>query len=119
MLNDTYTLGVAPDNLVHAKRFADAGKSVFAVAGLAANAARTLTVAHQPGKSGRVRSNLRLDETDVDPGSVTGATAVSSLYIVLDRASFKSEASAQSMRIRLKTLVDDSTFWAKFLNQEV
>jgi hypothetical protein len=119
MLNDTLTLGVTTTLLAFVKRFADVNKSVFAVVGLAANAARTLTISHQPASSGRVRTMVRLDETDVDPGSSSGATGMSSTYVVFDRAPFKSAADMQAMRARLKTLVDDTALWDKLLNQEV
>jgi hypothetical protein len=62
---------------------------------------------------------IDLTRVDVNPGSAAGATEQSRLYVVLDRSSFLSEAECQLDRIRLKTLVDDSTFWAALCNREV
>lgn len=62
---------------------------------------------------------ISLDEVDVDPGSSQGATKTSRLYVVLQRPSTKSAADCKAMFARLKTLVDDTAFQDKFLNQEV
>lgn len=119
MLNDTLALGLSGTLLTFTKRFPDAQKSVFSVVGLSPNAARTLTVSHQPAGNGDVRSMISLDETDVDPGSSTGATKQTRLYLVLQRPSTKSAADCKAIFTRLKTLVDDTGFQDKFLNQEV
>lgn len=119
MFADSITLGASPNNLVFAKRFADQNLSRYSVAGLAATAARTLSVSHQPSTAGRTRSMWDLSETDVDPASATGATQQSRLYIVLDRSSFKSAADVKAMFARLKTFVDSTPLQDQFLNQEV
>lgn len=119
MLADTYTLGTSGDALTFAKRFPDNNKSVFSVAGLPASMARTFTVSHQPTSSGRNRTLVRLDEVDAIPGDSQGRTSQSSLYIVLERSSFKSQTDCLAMFKRLKTLVDDQTFQSKILNLEV
>lgn len=119
MLNDSYTLGTTTAILVYTRQFADENKSVFSVAGLAANASRKTTVSHQPASTGRCRSMIDLSRVDVNPSSSAGATEQGRLYIVLDRPAFLSEAECQADRIRLKTLVDDAAFWTKFCNREV
>lgn len=119
MLQDSYTLGVTPNNLTFVKRFPDANKSQFSVSGLSANAARTLTVSHQPAANGDVRTMIDLSEVDVDPGSTSGATKTTRCYLVLQRPATKSAADVKSIFARLKTLVDDTAFQDKILNQEV
>lgn len=119
MLNDTIALGTSGTLLTFVKRFPDALKSLFSVVGLTSNAARTMTVSHQPAGDASVRSMISLDETDVDPSSSAGATKQTRLYLVLQRPSTKSATDCKAMFARLKTLVDDTAFQDKFLNQEV
>lgn len=119
MLLDTYTLGTGGTSLLFAKQFPDANNSRYSVAGLALNAARTLTVSHQTSSDGSVRTMVSLDETDVDPGSTSGQTKTSRVYLVIQRSSFKSAADVKATITRLKTLVDNTTFQDSLLNREV
>jgi hypothetical protein len=119
MLLNTYTLGTSGDQLVFDKQFDDKGASYFSVAGLTPSTKKTLTISHQPASNGSVRTLVDLTETFVNPSSVTGATADQRVFFVIQRPSFGTAAAIQSARVRLKTLVDDSAFWAKLLNQEV
>lgn len=119
MLADSYTLGAGGDALVYTKQYDAADKNQYSVAGLAANAARVFAVSHTVNNKRGRRSLVDFRETDVDPTSATGATQETRAYLVLDRASFKSATSMESMRIRMKTFVDSSTMWAAVLNGEV
>jgi hypothetical protein len=66
----------------YASRFADSGRSVFSVAGLASPVEKKLTISHEDGKSGEVRHLVRLDRTEVD---AYGVAATVSVYLVIVR----------------------------------
>lgn len=119
MLNNTYTLGTTTSELTFTKQFPDANKSQFSVTGLAPNAARTMLVSHETLSTGRVRTMVSLDETDVNPASPTGATAQSRVYLVIDRQPYKTAQAVKDSIRRLKTLVDDTAFQDALLNREV
>lgn len=119
MLSDTQILGITPNNLTFVKRFPDANKSQFAVAGLAANAARTLDVSHQQSSDGSVRSMISLNEVDVNPGSAVGKTDTTRVYIVIQRPATKSAGDVKAIFARLKTIVDSTAIQDQILNQEV
>jgi hypothetical protein len=118
MLNNTYTLGVTPDNLTYVKLYPDANKSRFSVTGLAPSLAKTLDISHQV--SGRnQRSMASVDWNVADPASTTGGTAQARAYFVVQRPDFMSETEAKKLISHLETLIKDGTFLSAFLNREV
>lgn len=118
MLNNTYTWGVAPNNLTFVKLYGDAGKAPFAVAGLTPATARTLTVSHQPASGGTTRSMIRFDRSDPVAGSTSGAFKRSSAYLVLAPSSEQSDAEKRYMLAHIAAALADATFVTAFLNGE-
>lgn len=119
MLNETYTLGVTPNNLVYTKLFADANNSAYSVSGLTPNTAREMSVKHETSGSGQVRTVIDLTEKDEIGVAPSTKVETSRVYLVIQRAPSKSAVSVKAALSRLKTLVDDTAFQDKLLNREV
>jgi len=118
MLNNTYTLTDGVTSLVYTKLFPDANRSLFAVAGLAANAAKTLSVQHQTAKKSS-RTLVSLDNVCVDPSSSTGATDTNRVYMVIQTPDFVTPAESALLVTRFVDLLAEVGFVDAVINHEV
>lgn len=73
---------VDTNTTVYALRAGDIDLSEFSVSGITLPSAKTLKIAHSDTKSGNVRTQVRLDRTEVDALLVPATLGV---YLVIDR----------------------------------
>jgi len=118
MLSNTYTVGAG----AYAWTFTGQGGSEthasYSVQGLAASAARTLSVQHQTQKNLSNRHLIDITATYPVPGTTVGATYKDRVYLVVQRSSLTSDADIKGHIATFLALAGTAGFQTAFLNKE-
>lgn len=119
MLSTSYTVGAGAYAWVFTKQFDTESKSLYSVQGLAASAARTLSVQHQTQKNKANRHLVDITATYAVPGTTTGATYEDRIYLVIQRSPLTSDADIKGQLATFLALAGTAGFQTAVLNKEL
>lgn len=119
MLNTSYTVGAGAYAWVFTKQYDTESTAKYSVQGLAASAARTMSVAHQQQKNKVNRHLVDITATYPVPGSTTGQTYDDRIYLVVQRSPLTSDADIKGQLATFLALAGTAGFQTSILNKEL
>jgi len=119
MLTTSYTVGTGAYAWIFTKQFDSETKSQYSVQGLAASAARTMSVQHQSQKNNVNRHLVDMTATYAVPGSTSGQTYSDRVYLVIQRSPYTSDADIKGQLATFLALAGTGAFQTSVLNKEL
>lgn len=119
MLSASYTVGAGAYAWTFTKQFDTESKSQYAVQGLAASAARTMSVQHQTQKNLTNRHLVETQAVNIIPGSTSGQTMTDRVYTVIQRSPFTSDADIKGLLATHLALMGTAGFQTAVLAKEL
>lgn len=119
MLNTSYTVGAGAYAWTFTKQFDTDTQAKYSVQGLAASAARTMSVQHQQQKNKVNRHLVDLTATYAVPGSTSGQTYDDRVYLVIQRSPYTSDADIKGHMATFLALAGTAAFQTSVLNKEL
>lgn len=97
MLSATYTVGAGAYAWTFTKKFDAENLAKYNVQGLAASAARNLSVSHQQSKNLTNRHLIDMSAVNLVPGTTSGQTYTDRVYTVIQRSPYTSDADIKGL----------------------
>lgn len=119
MLTTSYTVGAGAYAWTFTKQFDTDTQAKYSVQGLAASAARTMSVQHQQQKNKVNRHLVDITATYAIPGSTSGATYDDRVYLVVQRSPYTSDADIKGHIATFLALAGTAAFQTSVLNKEL
>lgn len=115
MLATSYTVGAGAYAWTFTKKFDAENQAKYTVQGLAASAARNMSVQHQQQKNMTNRHLVDTSAVNVVPGSTTGQTYTDRVYTVIQRSPYTSDADIKGLLATHLALVGTAAFQTSVL----